>query len=86
MCLCVGWDVGSDYGSLCALDSKSHDTMPHPLQETMSSTVLQASGPEEAELWMKCIEASIISDTVYDTFQERKKKITSVQGLELPRV
>ena len=45
---------------------------------------LQAGSPEEAESWMRCIEASIGQDSVYDVFQQRKRRITSVQGLELP--
>ena len=45
---------------------------------------LQATGADEAETWLKCIEASIGQDSVYDAFQQRKRRITSVQGLELP--
>ncbi len=45
---------------------------------------LQTGGPEEAEEWVRCIEASIGQDSVYDAFQQRKRRITSVQGLELP--
>ena len=45
---------------------------------------LQAGSEEEAEAWLKCIEASIQQDSVYDAFNQRKRRITSVQGLELP--
>ena len=39
---------------------------------------------EEAEEWIMSIKASIKKDSVYDAFQQRKRRITSVQGLELP--
>ena len=45
---------------------------------------LQAGSEDEREAWMRCITASIHQDSVYDTFQQRKRRITSVQGLELP--
>ncbi len=45
---------------------------------------LQTAGPEEAESWLRCIEASIGQDSVYDAFQQRKRRITCVTGLELP--
>ena len=45
---------------------------------------LQAGTEEEAVEWMRCIEASIQQDSVYDAFNQRKRRITSVQGLELP--
>lgn len=45
---------------------------------------LQAATEEEAVEWMRCIEASIQQDSVYDAFNQRKRRITSVQGLELP--
>ena len=46
---------------------------------------LQALDEDDCLEWMRCIEANIqSSDTVYDTFNQKKRKITSVQGLELP--
>ena len=45
---------------------------------------LQAGSEDEAVEWMRCIEASIQQDSVYDAFNQRKRRITSVQGLELP--
>jgi hypothetical protein len=45
---------------------------------------LQAANEDEAVEWMRCIQASIQQDSVYDAFNQRKRRITSVQGLELP--
>ena len=45
---------------------------------------LQAMDEDDCREWMRCIEANIQEDTVYDNFHQRKRKITSVQGLELP--
>ncbi len=45
---------------------------------------LQAGSDEEREEWVRCIAASIHQDSIYDSFQQRKRRITSVQGLELP--
>lgn len=44
---------------------------------------LLAGSDEEREQWMHCIEASI-QGSVYDAFQQKKRRIISVQGLELP--
>lgn len=45
---------------------------------------LQAMDDEDCTEWKRCIEINIQPDTVYDTFNQRKRRITSVQGLELP--
>lgn len=44
---------------------------------------LQAGSEEERDQWIQSIEAAISQDSVYDAFQQRKRRITSVQGLEL---
>jgi len=45
---------------------------------------LQATSEDDCSAWMRCIEANIQPDTVYDTFNQRKRRIASVQGLMLP--
>lgn len=45
---------------------------------------LQAGSEEERDQWIHSIAATISQGTAYDAFQQRKRQITSVQGLELP--
>ena len=45
---------------------------------------LQAVSEEEREQWIQSIAATISQGTVYDAFQQRKRRVTSVQGLDLP--
>ncbi|CAI8018928.1 Cytohesin-3 [Geodia barretti] len=45
---------------------------------------LQAGSEEERDQWIQSISATISQGTVYDAFQQRKRRITSVQGLDLP--
>ena len=45
---------------------------------------LQAGSEEERDQWIQSIKAAISQGSVYDAFQQRKRKIASVQGLELP--
>jgi len=45
---------------------------------------LQAASEEDVEEWIACIQASIQQESVFDAFEQRKQRIASVQGLELP--
>ena len=45
---------------------------------------LLASTDEERDQWIQSIKAAITQGSVYDAFQQRKRRITSVQGLQLP--
>ena len=47
---------------------------------------LQAGSVEERDEWMKCIDVNLRHGSVYDNMTQRRRKITGIQGLDIPEI
>ena len=47
---------------------------------------LVAESPEERDDWIRCIDATVRHSEVYDSVNERRKRITGIQGLDIPEL
>ena len=47
---------------------------------------LLASSDEERDEWIRCIESRLRHGSVYDSMTQRRRKITGIQGLDIPEL
>ena len=47
---------------------------------------LQAGSAEERDEWIKCIDVNLRHGSVYDNMTQRRRKITGIQGLDIPEI
>lgn len=47
---------------------------------------LLAASDEDRDMWVQCIRATLQHGSVYDTLTQRRKKVTGIQGLDIPEL
>jgi cytohesin len=47
---------------------------------------LVAGSVEERDEWMKCIDVNLRHGSIYDSMTQKRRKITGIQGLDIPEI